>query len=503
MNNNQTIAKNTILLYFRMLAIMLVSFYTIRIVLEKLGAEDYGIYNVVGGIVFLFAMISNTLSSSTQRFLSFELGSSNRLIHLTRIFRLNIGFYLVLCLIVILLSETIGVWFVNNKLVIPEERLVAANWVFQFSVLAFICTIVTVPYTATIIAHEQMKAYAWISILEVILKLIIVFCLSIYPTDKLILYSFLFFISSAIVSIAYIIYCKKHFQECQFGVYYEKRMCKEQLSFMGLNFYGSIAFVLRMQGVNILLNLFFGPLVNAARALAFKISSTINSFVLNFIIAFKPAITKTYASGDTQSSFKLTFLGVKVSYYMLFIIAAPCIFGMDFLLQIWLKEIPMYAILFSRLAILEALFESLSHPLESLSQATGNIKRYQLITKSVEILNLPLCYIFLLNGFPPETTMYISMLLSISGFLIKLHLLKKQIQYPTCTFTKQVLLPLMLSTTIITLSIILFNTINISPIAGTILELFVCLSVIPTVGLSKNERIKIFQLLLSKIRIRK
>ena len=498
-NSTQTIAKNTILLYFRMLAIMLVSFYTVRIVLAKLGAEDYGIYNVVGGIVFLFAMISNTLSSSTQRFLSFELGSNNRLNELTKIFKLNIGFYLTLCLVVILLSETIGVWFVNNKLIIPEERLEAANWVFQFSILAFISTIITVPYTAAIIAHEQMKAYAWISLLEVILKLAIVFCLSIYPMDKLILYSFLFFISSAIVSIAYIIYCKIHFQECQFGIYYEKQMCKEQLSFMGLNFYGSVAFVLRMQGVNILLNIFFGPLVNAARALAFKISSAINSFVLNFIIAFKPAITKTYASGDVLGSFKLTFLGVKGSYYMLLLIAAPCILEMDFLLQIWLKEVPMYAVLFSCLAILEALFESLSHPLESLSQATGNIKRYQLITKSVEILNLPFCYIFLLNGFPPETTMFISILLSITGFLIKLCLLKGQIQYPVHAFIKQVLLPLIEATVIVALSIISFRAINIPPITGIILELLICFSAIIIVGLSKEERIKVSQLIIDKI----
>lgn len=498
--NNKRIAKNTFLLYFRMLAIMFVSFYTVRIVLDKLGAEDYGIYNVVGGIVFLFAMISNTLSSSTQRFLSYEIGSSNKQSNLRKIFKTNITFYLLLCVLVVLLSETIGLWFLNNKLIIPADRLTAANWVFQFSIMAFLCTIITVPYTATIIAHEEMKAYAWISILEVILKLFIVFCLSIYPMDKLILYSFLFFVSSAIVSMAYIIYCKRHFEECKFGIYYNKQMYKEQLSFIGLNFYGSITFILRMQGVNILLNLFFGPLVNAARALAFKISSAINSFVLNFMIAFKPAITKSYASHNIQDTFKLTFLGVKASYFMLLLIAIPCISEMDFILKIWLKEVPKYAILFSCLAILEALFESLSHPLESLSQATGEIKKYQLITKTIELFNLPFCYIFLLNEFPPETTMFISISLSITGFFVKLVLLKEQIKFPLQSFIKQVLLPLVFTTISIVILSYTIKMMDMPAIPTIGINIILCAITIIIIGLSTYERQKLFSSIRKKIK---
>lgn len=483
-----------------MLVIMFVSFYTVRIILEELGAEDYGIYNVVGGIVFLFAMISNTLSSSTQRFLSFEIGSTNDVNNLNRIFKINILFYLLFCIAIILLSETIGLWFINTQLVIPENRMLAANWVYQFSIMAFLCTIITVPYTAAIIAHEEMKAYAWISILEVLLKLIIVFCLSIFPIDKLILYSFLFFISSAITSTAYIIYCRRHFPECKFGIYFNKQMCREQLSFMGLNFYGSISFVLRMQGNNILLNIFFGPIVNAARALAFKISSAINSFVLNFIIAFKPAITKSYANNDIKGTFKLTFLGVKVSYFMLLLIAIPCIFEMDYILNIWLKETPPYAVLFSRLAILEALFESLSHPLESLSQATGRIKIYQLVTKSIEITNLPICYILLLNSYPPESTMYISMVLSIIGFLTKIYLLNKQISFPLQQFIKSVIIPIILTTTITTTLSFFLKITNIPPVPNFIADLLFCITTITLIGLSKNERKKVVNILRVKIR---
>lgn len=499
-SSTKTIAQNTFFLYFRMLAIMFVSFYTVRIVLSQLGTEDYGIYNVVGGIVFLFAMISNTLSSSTQRFLSFEIGSSNSLENLRNIFKINILFYVILCLLVVILSETLGLWFVNTQLIIPENRLLAANWVYQFSILSFICTIITVPYTATIIAHEEMKVYAWISILEVILKLIIVFCLSIYPMDKLILYSFLFFISSLFISSAYIIYCIKHFPECKFGFYYNKQMCHEQLSFMGLNFYGSITFVLRMQGTNILLNIFFGPLVNAARALAFKISSAINSFVLNFIIAFKPAITKSYANNDKRKTFKLTFLGIKVSYFMLLLIAFPCILEMKYLLQIWLKEIPQYTVLFSCLAILEALFESLSHPLESLSQATGQIKKYQLITKTIELTNLPICYILLINSYPPESSMYLSIVLSIIGFFTKLYLLQKQISFPLVDFIRNVLSPLIFTTLLMILIGYISKTINLGAVTNIIINLLLGLIIIISIGLSKSERNKLISMFYLKIK---
>ncbi len=436
-SNTSRIAKNTLLLYFRMLLTMGVTLYTSRVILNALGIEDYGIYNVVGGVVAMFGILSGSLSSAISRFITFELGKGD-LDKLKRIFCTSVNIQVILIAIITILMETIGIWFLNNKMVIPEERLAAANWVFQFSVVTFAFNLLSVPYNAVIIAHEKMSAFAYISIIDCTLKLIVAFIIAYNPFDKLVYYGLLIMIVGAINRSIYAIYCKRHFEEATYRMIFDKGLMKEMFGFAGWNFIGSSSALLRDQGGNLLINLFFGPTVNAARGIAMQVNAAVSSFVTSFTTAVDPQITKSYAAGDRDYMMKLVFQSTKFSFFILLFIALPVIITTPYLLNLWLVDVPDYSVSFVRLILIFTMSECFAHSLIKAIQATGNIRNYQLLVGGCQMMNLPISYICLRLGTPPETVLIIAIFISVICEICRLTMLKIMLNLPVQTFLKEV-----------------------------------------------------------------
>jgi O-antigen/teichoic acid export membrane protein len=436
--NNKRIAKNTIMLYFRMLFTMAVSLYTSRVVLNTLGVEDFGIYNVVGGIVIMFGFLNNAMAASTQRFLTFEMGKGD-LNQINRVFSMSITIHSLIAIIVLILSETVGLWFLNTQLNIPVVRMIAANWVYQFSIFAFIITVLNVPYNAAIIAHERMNVYAYVSIIEVILKLAIVFMLVWFGFDKLKFYALLVFTVSLVIRIIYTLYCKRKFEECRYNFFWDKKLFQHMGSFASWNLLGVFAGIAYGQGVNILLNIFFGPVVNAARAIAFQVQGAVNGFVTNFQVAINPPITKSYSIGDKQYMYRLVFSASRYSFYLLLLLSMPVLIETKFILNLWLKTVPDYTIIFTRLALLDVLIYSLSGSLQTMVQATGKVKKYQLVVSGILLLNLPVSYFLLLSGFSPQSTFIVSIFISLIALIGRLVILKIIENFPVGSFFSAVL----------------------------------------------------------------
>lgn len=480
------------MLYFRMMMSMLVTLYTSRVVLNTLGVEDFGIYNVVAGVIIMFGFLNSAMAASTQRFLNFEIGKGNHF-KLKKIFNVSLTIHLLIALIVLILAETIGLWFLNSYLIIPTQRMIAANWVYQFSIFSFILTILSVPYNATIIANEKMKAFAFVGIVEVILKLLIVYFLSLFSYDKLILYSFLLLLVSIIVRIIYGVYCKMHFQECKKStLMWDKELLSNMGRFAGWNLFGVAAGIGYNQGVNILLNLFFGPTINAARGIAFQVQGAISNLVNNFQIATTPTITKHYAQQNHKDAFQLVFDSTRFSIYLLFLITIPFIVETEFILTTWLKIVPNYTINFTRLVIIDLLICSLSGPLHVLVQATGYVKKYQVLVSGLLLLNLPTSYLFLKIGFSPELTIFTSIFYSILALFLRLYILKKDIQFPTKLFIFKIVFKIVwvLFIAIIPVYILYFYT-NPGVDNAIKLMLFTDLSILFAVyffGINKLER---------------
>lgn len=423
--DNKRIAKNTLMLYGRMLFSMAVSLYTSRLVLNTLGVEDYGIQNVVGGFVAMFSLISGSLSAAVSRFITFELGRGDAT-RLKQVFATSLLIHIALAIAVLLLSETIGIWFVNHKMTIPVERLTAANWVFQSSILSFILGLLSIPYNAVIVAHERMGAFAYIGILEVMLRLGIILFIAFSPWrfDRLIVYSILLVALSALMRTIYTVYCRRNFAECRAALGFDKACWREMSSFAGWNFIGSSSAVLKDQGVNILINLFFGPVLNAARGIATTVNGAICGFVNNFMVALNPQITKSYASGDYPFLFSLIERGARFSFYIILFLALPILFETDFVLALWLKQYPEHTVNFVRLVILLSMCEIISNPLITLQLATGNIRNYQIAVGGVLMLNFPLSYLCLHVGMPPESTLVVAILVSLCCFILRLTFLR-------------------------------------------------------------------------------
>lgn len=441
MLNNKLILKNTLMLYFRMFFSMIVSLYTSRLILNILGVTDFGIYSVVGGFVALFSFLNSAMASSTQRFLTFEIGKGNKKT-LNNIFNISINLHVFISLFVLLISETIGVWFLNNKLIIPIERLVAANWVFQFSVFTLILTILSVPYNALIIAREKMNIYAYIGILEVLLKLVIVYLLFTSKNiDKLILFSSLVFLVSLIIRIIYGIYCRKNFTESRYKFYWEKNLFKEMASFAGWNLFGVFAGLAQDQGINIVLNIFFGPKVNAARGIGTQVNAAVTNLVVNFQTAINPPLTKAYASENVVNQNKLVFFSSKISFFLILFFSLPLILNADVILGLWLKKVPEFTILFVNLGLLNIMIGSISGPLQILAQATGNVKKYQIIVSSILLMDLPICYLLLWFEFNIESILWATVIISIIVLFARLYILKFLVLFPVSEFINKVLIP--------------------------------------------------------------
>lgn len=437
--NNKRIAKNTLLLYIRMLFLMAVNLYTSRVVLNVLGVEDFGIYNVVGGVVAMFSMLSGSLSAAITRFITYELGTGDRE-SLKRIFSSAVTIQIGLAVLIILLAEAIGVWFLNIKMNIPDARIVAANWVFQFSILTFAINLISVPYNASIIAHERMSAFAYISILEAIGKLAIAFLIVVSPMDKLIFYAILMCAVALIVRFAYGIYCKRNFEECTYHFIFDKDLLKRMFGFAGWNFIGATSAVLRDQGGNVVINLFCGPAVNAARGIAFQVNNAVSGFVTNFMTALNPQITKSYAAGDRDYMMTLIYQGARLSFYMLLLLSLPVLINTHYILELWLKTVPEHAVLFVQLVLVFAMSESISHPLITAMLATGKIRNYQLVVGGLQMMNLPVSYILLRIGMFPEVVIVVAIVISQCCLAARLLMLRGMIGLSVKKYLKKVYL---------------------------------------------------------------
>ena len=424
--NNKRIAKNTLLLYFRMLLMMVVTLYTSRVVLNTLGVTDYGIYNVVGGVVAMFTVISGSLSAAISRFITFELGRGDEE-KLKSVFSSAVTIQFLFAGIIILLAEAIGIWFLNVKMNIPADRETAANWVFQFSVVTFAINLISVPYNATIIAHEKMSAFAYISILEAMGKLAIAFLIMVSPIDRLIFYACLMCAVALIVRLTYGVYCKCHFEECAYHFVFDKDLLKRMFGFAGWNFIGASSSVLRDQGGNVVINLFCGPSVNAARGIASQVSGAMQSFVGNFMTALNPQITKSYASGDREYMMTLIFQGARLSFYMLLLLSLPVMLNTHYILVLWLKIVPEHTVLFIQLVLVVAMSESVSNPLVTAMLATGNIRNYQIVVGGLQMMNLPVSYVLLRIGMFPEIVMVVAIVISQCCLAARLYMLRGMI----------------------------------------------------------------------------
>lgn len=424
--NNRRIAKNTIMLYVRMIVLMLLSFYTSRVVLDTLGVEDYGIYNVVGGIVVMFSFLNSAMSSATQRYLTFELGRGDT-DQLNKIFVTSVNIHIIIAVVVLVLSEIIGLWLLYDKMTIPPERMYAAFWVFQFSMLSAVVMFISVPYNAAIIAHEKMSAFAYISIVEVILKLLIVYLLFVFSVDKLILYAFLAFCVQVLIRITYSEYCKMHFKEAKYTFIFDKSLLKEMIAFSGWNLWGNIAGVLANQGIDILLNMFYGPVVNAARGVAIQVQEGVKRFSMNFQTALNPQIMKTYASDNIQAMHKLIIRSSRFSFFLLYMLSLPVLLATSTLLNIWLKEVPQYTVVFVQISLFIAIVDTIVNPISVAAAATGNVRKYQSIVGGCALLIVPTAYITLKFGAPPEVVFIVHLCIGILVSVVRLWVVRPMI----------------------------------------------------------------------------
>ena len=438
--NNKRIAKNTLLLYFRMLLMMAVSIYTSRVVLDKLGITDYGIYNVVGGIVGMLGFLSGAMGNAVQRFLSFEIGRGDKE-RVNHIFNVSLFAHVGIAAIVFVVMEVLGVWYLNAHMNIPGERLNAANWVLQCSIFTTLFTIVQVPYNAIIISKEQMGVYAYMSLLEVVLKLAVVYLLVLTDFDRLKLYSVLTMAVTIGILVAYRVYCVKKYEEARFRLVKDLKTLKEMSSFAGWNLLGELAWAFTGQGVNIILNLFFCPAINAARSLAEQVNAAVARFVNNFQTAVNPQIVKDYAAGCLDDMKTLLYRSIRFSYYLLLVLSMPLILCMDFVLGIWLKDVPDYTAEFCQLVLVCSMVSSISNPLSQVARAYGKIMKYQMWVSACLFLNFPLSYFVLKLGASPLSTMAVNICVQITLLFVRLYLTKNMVGLSFLDFTKKVLFP--------------------------------------------------------------
>lgn len=441
MSDNKRIAKNTIMLYFRMILNLIVSIYTGRVVLQVLGVDDFGIYNIVGGVVVLFSFINNFLNTACQRFISVSIVESSKS-EPVKVFHTALFLHFIIAVLFVLAAETLGLWFVSNKLVLPDNRLSAAIWLYHICVLNTCLTILRVPYNAAIIAEEKMDFYAYTSIGETLLRLLIVYCLSIIAYDKLLVYGLLQLLILIIMLVWYIIYAKRRFSYCSFSMRYDIHYLKQMLSFSGWNLFGSLADIAYKQGSNIILNIFYGVGLNAAMGLATTVRSTIFNFVSNFQVASNPQIIKQYSSASYVSYCELVYRVSKFSYILMLFIALPAFLNMNFILSVWLDTVPPYTALFVQFGLLYCLIDCLHGPLWTTMISTGRIRNYQVFTSVLLFLNLPLSYVALSFGYSPISILVIQIFISLVTLLIRIAFSSKYAQLNCIDYINKVLLPI-------------------------------------------------------------
>lgn len=502
-SSTKRIARNTLMLYVRQFLIMLVGLYTVRVILGGLGVEDYGIWNLVAGIVTMFGFLSGSMATATQRYLSFDLGIDDKK-SLNETFSISLYIYVLLTVVVILLAETIGLWFVKVKLTIPSERIFAALVAYQFSILSFAATMLASPYLASLIAHEDMDIYATISIVEVVLKLGVAIAMAHMGGDKLIIYGSLLCGASIVVTLIYIVICHSKYDECTVRRVWNKKKFNDLMSFMGWNLFGAGSAIGKNQLVNILLNQYFNPVLIAARSIALRVNSAVTSFSSNFSVALRPQIIKQYAAQETKQACLLVFRGCKFTFFLMYIFTVPLLFGMEVILQLWLTTVPPLTVIFTRLMLIDALCESVSYPLMTLAQANGNIKLYQSVVGGILLMNFPISWVVLALGAPPVSIMYVSISITVISFFVRLLLVHRLVSFSYMEFFKVTFLPI-IGVVGVTLFILL-SLHYVWPwhtISGKIGFFFFCIIIILcgicALGLTQPERRMVMQSILKKL----
>lgn len=443
--SSKRLAKNTLVLYFRTAITMLIALYTSRVVLDALGVDDFGVYNVVGGFVGMFSIISGSLSATISRFITFELGRTNK-DRISQVFSTSINIQILLSIIIILLGETIGVWFLETQLNIPPGRTDAAFWVLQCSIAAFVISLLSTPYNSAIIAYEKMSAFAFFSITETCLKLAIAYLLYTSPIDRLVFYAVLLVAIAAIIRLLQGFYCSYHFKETKYRFLLDKSLFREMMNFAGWSFLSNGAFILNTQGVTLLLNIFFNVGVNAARGIASQVEMALMKFASDFSTALNPQITKAYAEGNTTHLFSLISRGAKFTTFLILLFAIPVIFETEYILTLWLGNYPTHTNTFVRLGIIATIAEKIGNTGYTACMATGTIRQYTIWITTAGCLVFPLCYLIFLLGAPAEACYIVFFLVYCLVDFVRLSLMKHLLDFPIKMFVTNVLHPTILVT---------------------------------------------------------
>lgn len=499
--NNKRIAKNTLFMYIRMAITMAVQLYTSRIILDNLGVTDYGIYSIVGSFIVMFTFISGPLEAATQRFMTFELGRGNEN-RLNTIFNISIFSYITLALSLALVIEIAGIWYINNKMQMPAERIPAALWTFHFSVFALAINLCKTPFSSLIVAYERMSYYAYVSIIDVTLKLLSATALAYFAVDKLKLYAVNITLVSIIGFVILWIYCSCQFKSIRLSCVWDKHLFKEMTGFSGWTMFGSVASMTSNQGLNILLNYFFGVVVNAAMGIATQVSSAVNQFVENFQIAFRPQIIKYYAADDRDNLYSLMFNATKFSMILLFAIACPVMFNIDFLLEIWLKTPPEQTGQFTVVFLIMAFVATLSAPLVMVVQATGTIKKYQITISGCILLTILFSFVLLHLGAPAITVLFTKLVVDLLCYIVRLLFVRRLVGLPLRCYIVKTLLP---TAGVIIIAFVCMFSINsffttgwIKLISTTFLFFIAYIPLVLFIGLNAIERGKIWHFILLK-----
>ena len=490
-HNTRRIAKNTIVLYLRMIVTMLITLYTSRVILKALGFDDYGLYNVVGGVVALMSFLKSSMAESTQRFLSYEIGKGS-VENLKNVFGVCLTTHFFIALILLALSETVGLWFLNTKLNIPEGREIAANWVYQFSVVALCVSIVSVPFSADIISHEKMGYFAFLSILDAILKLGFSFLVSFSKTDKLIVYGFLMMLVPMINISLNVIYCYRRHIETHYSFYWDRSSFRRIFSFSGWTIWGQLAIVGSNQGTSILVNIFHSVTANAALGVGHQVNHAVTGLISNFQTAFKPQITKSYASGDSRYLTTLTQYAAKISFYLFFIVSFPLLLNIDYVLDLWLDKVPEYSNAFCVIYIVASAFNAMSAPIYMNIFSTGRIKGYQIAMSFAYLFELFALYILLRLGFSIVVCVSLKAVLNFAVIFIRIAYAHKEVEsFSGVVYIRNVLLPVLSSvliTTMITLPLMHCANSVWAKLGTTLFGFVLSLLTAFYIGLNMSER---------------
>lgn len=498
------VAKNAMFLFIRMFLVMAVTLYISRIVLEQLGQSDYGIYSLVAGFVSMLGVLNSAMTTATQRYLAFDIGRGYE-IQLNKTFNSALIIHIGIALILLVLAETFGIWYVNNRLIFPEDRMVAVNTVYQFSIFTFLVAVVSVPFNSLIIAREKMQFFAYVSIIEVILNLIIAYALFYSKSDKLIFYSVLLFVIKTLVALIYILFCKKQFAESRFTLVSDKKGYKEMLVYSGWNMFGNIAVVAKGQGINILLNLFFGTVMNAAYGVMNQVMNAINMLASNFQQAINPQIIKTYSQSQLKQTHHLINKGSKITFLLILLIVVPLYINVDYVLELWLKTPPPFTAIFIKIGLINILIDCLSGSLMVGIQATGKMKVYQIVVGTLQVLNFPLSYWLLKLDFSVESVFILSVIISIIALQLRLYFLKLFIHFNVFLYYKQVIARIASLLVIIGMGLFFkqYFSAEIMDFSRFVIEstmaLLVVIVLIGIIGLESSERKTIVELIRKRI----